>query len=286
MGKAVAVLGLGIMGHGIADNFLKGGYSVVVWNRTPEKAKDLVQKGAKLAGSVSEAVQDADIIFEVTANDESSKSVWLGEGGIIENAKPEQYLVSCATISAAWADELAAQCTEKGLTFFDIPMTGGRVAAESGQLTLLAGGSKEKLDEITADLQAIAKEVKYFGKVGSGMRYKLILNGLQAIHIAGLGEALRIAKEAGLDLKLVGDALAERPGGVITNITWNSYQKEPEQTTFSVEWTDKDLGYAAQLAGTTAHPLITEVKKQYDSAIEQGYAQADWTKINRLYMQQ
>lgn len=282
MSKTVAILGLGIMGHGIADNFLKGGHSVTVWNRSPEKAADLVKNGAKLAGSVSEAVQGAEIVFEVTANDESSKSVWLGEGGILECATSQQYLISCATLSADWTDELAKICSDRGLTFFDMPMTGGRVAAESGQLTLLAGGPKEKLDEIAEDLQSIIKEVKYFGKVGSGMRYKLILNGLQAIHIAGLGEALRIAKEAGLDLKLVGDALAERPGGVITGITWNSYQNEPEQTTFSVEWIDKDLGYAAQLAKSTPHPLINIVKQQYDSAIEQGYAQADWTKINRL----
>lgn len=282
MAKSVAIIGLGIMGHSIADNFLKNGHTVTVWNRTPHKAADLIEQDAKLAASVSEAVQGADIICEVTANDESSRSIWLGDGGIIENAKPEQFLISCATISADWTDELAAQCAEKGLTFFDMPMTGGRVAAESGQLTLLAGGPRGKLDQIAEDLQAIAKEVKYFGKVGSGMRYKLVLNGLQAVHIAGLGEALRIAKEAGLDLQLVGDALAERPGGVITNITWNSYQNEPEQTTFSVEWIDKDLGYAMQLAKTTPHPLIDSVKQQYDRAIEQGYAQADWTKINKL----
>jgi len=282
MNKTVAVLGLGIMGHGIADNFLKAGYTVVVWNRSPEKAASLVEKGAKLAASVSNAVTGADIVFEVTANDESSRSVWLDTGGIVETAMPQQCLITCATLSADWTDELARHCADKGLIFFDMPMTGGRVAAESGQLTLLAGGAKDKLDEITEDLQAVAREVKYFGKVGSGMRYKLILNGLQAIHIAGLGEALRIAKQAGLDVELVGKALAERPGGVITNIAWESYQKEPEQTTFSVEWIDKDLGYAARLAEHKPHPLIETVKQQYDRAMEQGHAQDDWTKINKL----
>jgi len=282
MAKTIAVLGLGIMGHGIADNSIKSGHSVVVWNRSPEKAADLVAKGAKLAKTVGEAVASADIVFEVTANDESSKSLWQGDGGILEHAKPEQYLITCATLSAAWTDELAQQCANKDLTFFDMPMTGGRVAAESGQLTLLAGGPKEKLDELSDDLQAIAKEVKHFGKAGSGMRYKLILNSLQAIHIAGLGEALNMAKQAGLGLELVGNALAERPGGVITNITWDAYQKEPEQTTFSVEWIHKDLGYAVDMAKATAHPLVDDVKKLYETAIEQGYAQADWTKIAKL----
>ena len=82
----IAVVGLGIMGHGIADNFLKNGYELTVWNRSPEKAQDLVGRGARLATTVAEAVESADIVFEVTANDESSRGLWLGENGIIAHA--------------------------------------------------------------------------------------------------------------------------------------------------------------------------------------------------------
>jgi 3-hydroxyisobutyrate dehydrogenase len=280
--KTVAVIGLGIMGHGIADNFLKNGYKVTVWNRTADKASDLADKGATIASSVKEAVEKADIVFEVTANDQSSKQVWLGQDGIVGVAKPGQYLITCATVSAEWTDELAQQCEQNGLTFFDMPMTGGRMGAESGQLTLLAGGSEDKLVEITTDLKAVAKDVKYFGKAGSGMRFKLILNALQAIHIAGLGEMLRMANAAGLDQKLVGDALAERPGGVITNLAWDGFQDEPKPINFSVEWIAKDLGYAAEMAQAVPHPLLDEAQRLYSQAIEQGYDQADWTKINKL----
>ena len=280
--KTIAVIGLGIMGHGIADNFLKNGYKVVVWNRTQEKSADLAEKGAIVATSVVEAVQQANCVFEVTANDKSSREVWLGADGILSVAKPEQYLITCATLSADWTDELAKVCDEKQLAFFDMPMTGGRIGAESGQLTLLVGGSKEKLDDLTDDLKAIAKDVKYFGKAGSGMRFKLILNALQAIHIAGLGEMLKMAKKAGLDEKLVGDALAERPGGVITNLAWDGFQNEPEPINFSVEWIAKDLGYAADMTKGIQHPLLDEAQKLYQQAIEQGFDQADWTKINKL----
>lgn len=280
--KKVAVIGLGIMGHGIADNFLKNGYKVVVWNRTPDKADDLAAKGAVVASSVLEAVQQADLVFEVTANDKSSREVWLGANGILSIAKPEQSLITCATLSTDWTDELANNCEQKQLVFFDMPMTGGRMGAESGQLTLLVGGSKEKLSDLTDDLKAIAKDVKYFGKAGSGMRFKLILNALQAIHIAGLGEMLKMAKVAGLDQKLVGDALAERPGGVITNLAWDGFKNEPEPINFSVEWIAKDLGYAADMAKNIKHPLLDEAQKLYQQAIEQGFDQADWTKINKL----
>lgn len=169
MNKKIVVIGLGIMGHGIADNFLKNSYEVTVWNRSSEKADDLVKQGAHLASSIKEAVQNADIVFEVTANDQSSQEIWKD---ILQVAKSEQYLITCATLSVQWTDELAKKCGDASLTFFDMPMTGGRVAAESGQLTLLVGGNKGKLNEIKDELNAIAKDVKLFGDVGAGMRYK------------------------------------------------------------------------------------------------------------------
>jgi len=112
-------------------------------------------------------------------------------------------------------------------------MTGGRIAAETGTLTLLLGGDKKKLNAIKFYLAAISNTIHYFGPAGSGMLYKLILNMLEAIHIAGLGEALRLAQDAGLDIKSVGDALAERPEGTTTNLTWRDYQKVPIPINFS-----------------------------------------------------
>ena len=133
--KHIAVLGLGIMGHGIADNFLKHGYEVTVWNRSPEKADDLVVRGAIVAVSVADAVAVADLVFEVTANDESSRELWLGADGIISHANAGQTLITCATLSVEGVDGLAVACAEKGLTFFDMPMTGGRqgALAQGGQ---------------------------------------------------------------------------------------------------------------------------------------------------------
>lgn len=270
------------MGHGIADNFLKNGYHVTVWNRSPDKADDLVAKGAQRANSVKEAVTDADIIFEVTANDESSQEMWRGDEGILANAHKEQYLITCATLSIEWTEQLVNECASAGFTFFDMPMTGGRHGAENGQLVLLVGGDKDKLQAIENDLQAIAKDVKYFGKASSGMRYKLVLNTLQAVHMAGLGEALRMAEAAGLEKEPVGNALTEIPGGVVTTAAWRAYREDPNPITFSVEWIAKDLGYASKMADSISHPLLDYVHKLYEQAIEKGYAQADWTKINKL----
>ena len=278
--KSIAVIGTGIMGHGIADNFLKNGYHVTVWNRTREKTDDLVKKGAIFASSVTEAVKNADIVFEVTANDESSRTVWTGDDGILENATPDQSLITCATLSVGWINELAGKTRQRDLTFFDMPMTGARIGAETGRLTLLVGGSKTKLTDISNDLGAISTTIRHFGECGSGTKFKLILNSLQAIHVAGFAEAIKMADEAKLDVSLVGAALAERPGGVVTEFAWSGYQKQPDPINFSVEWIRKDLGYAAEMSDSK-HPLLDDVIAIYDKTVTQGLGQADWTSITK-----
>lgn len=280
----VTVLGLGIMGHGIADNFLKSGYEVVVWNRSPEKADDLVARGARRAEGVAEAIAGAEIVLEVTANDESSQRLWLGDEGIIAHARAGQTLITCATISIDWVDELARQCGQSGLTFMDMPMTGSRLGAESGQLVLLAGGNEQKINEVKPHLEKIASQVKFFGPAGAGTRMKLVLNCLQAVHIAGFGEAMQLAASYGLDEKMAGDLLSEKPGGATTAMTWRDYQTPPDPINFAVELIAKDEAYALRSLDQSARasvPLITQTLATYQKLIDEGHGADDWTKVAR-----
>lgn len=278
--KKIAVIGTGIMGAGIASNFLKNGYQVVVWNRNKDRLKTLVDKGAIVANSPKEAAKQADIIFEVTANDESSRSVWLADDGIIAGANKEKVLITCATLSPSWTDELSSTCAKKGFTFFDMAMTGSRIGAESGTLTLLVGGDSKKLKELDNDLKSISAKVIYFGKAGSGMRFKLLLNMLQSIHVVALGETLEVAKKVSLDVNKVGEALVERPGGVITKLAWEGYQNEPDPANFSVAWITKDLKYAKQLAKEINTPLLNETLKKYEKIVQK-LGQKDWTVVTK-----
>lgn len=280
--RKIAVVGTGIMGSGIVTNFLKNGYKVIVWNRHKNKLKDLISRGASKANSPKEATQKADIIFEVTANDQSSRSVWLGSNGIIAGANRKKILITSATLSNLWLDELSKLCIKKNLIFLDTPMTGGRIGAESGELILLVGGDKRILNNLKKDLKAISKEVIYFGKAGSGMRFKLLLNMLQAIHIVGFGEVLSLAKKVGLDIKVVGDALVKRPGGTATNLAWRDYQKEPNPINFSVEWITKDLNYAKQVASSMDTPLLDQTLKKYKKAMSKKMGSKDWTIVNTI----
>lgn len=280
--KKIGIVGLGIMGGGIAANFLKKGYTVYVWNRTKEVAEKYAGSGAVICSSPAEVVQKADIVFEVTANDKSSKSVWMGNEGILAGATTDKTLIASATLSIDWIDELIRLCKKSGFTFFDMALTGGRIGAESGALTLLCGGDEAKLEELKATLGAIATKILYFGSEGKGMRYKLILNFIQATHIVAFGQAMKIAKSYGMDTKKVGDALSERPGGVITALAWRDYQVEPNPINFSIEWITKDLTYAKKMVKDVDIKLLKEVLSEYKKAVKKGYAKKDWASINTL----
>ncbi|HVZ12240.1 MAG TPA: NAD(P)-dependent oxidoreductase [Patescibacteria group bacterium] len=282
MKRSIAVVGVGIMGNGITTNFLKNGYKVFVWNRNPERLKKLIKLGAVAVSSPKEAAESADMVFEVTANDESSEAVWTANDGILAGANKKSILITCATLSIAWTEKLAKLCAKKGFTFFDMPMTGGRTGAEGGKLFLLVGGDEKKLKEIQKDLAFITEKVTYFGKAGLGMKFKLLLNSLQAIHGVALGEILRLAVATGQDVTRVGDFLVERPGGGATKNAWTSYQNPPKETSFALNWMTKDLRYTKKMIKNLKAPLVTDTLSRLEEGIKAGKGEGDWTMINKL----
>ncbi|MDP1722504.1 MAG: NAD(P)-dependent oxidoreductase [Candidatus Gottesmanbacteria bacterium] len=282
MSLKIGVVGLGIMGRGMAINFLKHGFPVYVWNRTPSVADELVAQGATLMASPKEVASSADVIFEVTANDESSRAVWKSPDGILAGAEAKKILIASATLSVQWIDELIALCAQQGFQFCDIPLTGGRIGAETGTLTLLCGGDPTVIKGLQPVFDAIAKKVFYFGQAGRGMRYKLILNFMQALHIVGFGAAMKMAKAHHMDLEKVSEALVERPGGVITKIARDRYFNDADPISFSIEWIVKDLTYVKQYAAELDVPFLDDVLKIYSDALSHGSGHKDWASVNRL----
>ncbi|MFT5281039.1 MAG: 3-hydroxyisobutyrate dehydrogenase [Flavobacteriaceae bacterium] len=275
----IAIIGTGIMGSGMATHFIEAGHEVYIWNRTKENAEKILKLGAIWCKTPKEATLQSSMVFEITANDQSSQAVWLGDDGIIAGADKEKFLVTSATLSIKWIDKLI-DLTEE-YKFLDIPLTGGRKGAETGNLTMLVGGEEDVYVSIKPILNAVAKTFHYFGKRGTGMRFKLLLNMLQAIHISGFAETMKIAEKQGLDLVAVGNALAVRPGGAITELAWKGYQKQPENITFSVDWLTKDLRYVKEFADYIETPLLTETLRQYEEAIQDGKGKDDWSILTK-----
>ena len=195
------------MGHGMAGRYLDAGFQVALWNRSKAKADDLIGRGARWAASPGDAADGADAVVTMVADDEVSRYVWFGKDGAAAAMKPEAVAIECSTVSYRHALDQSRELGARGLTYIDCPVTGLPDTAASGKLTLLVGADPADLEKVRPFLTPISSTIRHFGPVGTGTVYKLINNLLGAIQIAGLAEGLAIAEQAGLDMKLVLEAV-------------------------------------------------------------------------------
>ncbi len=256
----VAFIGLGRMGHGMAGRYLDGGFAVSVWNRSKAKADDLIARGAKWATSPGDAAIDADAVVTMVADDEVSRAVWLGKDGAAATMKAGTLAIECSTVSYRHALEMSRELQNRGLIYIDCPVTGLPDAAASGKLTLLVGAEAAALEKARPFLQPIGATIRHFGAVGSGTVYKLINNLMGAIQIAGIAEGLAIAEQAGLDMKLVLEAV-ETGVAASPQVIRHSKRMAARNfagATFTAALRHKDAAYAVALADSllAASPLM------------------------------
>src|SRR5947207_1522682 len=174
--QGVAILGLGIMGGGMARRLLSAGFPVAVYNRNPHRAVPFASAGAFIAGSPREAASHAEIIISMVADDIASKSMWLGENGALAGATRGSVLIESSTLTVGWIKELSTAATQQGFDFLDAPVTGTKPHAGSGELLFLVGGSATVLALAKPVLSVLGRETVHLGPTGSGALMKLINN--------------------------------------------------------------------------------------------------------------
>jgi len=267
----VAFIGLGRMGHGMAGRYLDAGFTLAVWNRSKAKAEDLIARGARWATSPEDAAIDADAVVTMVADDEASRAVWLTKDGAAATMKAGTIAIECSTVSYNHAIDLARELRRRSLIYIDSPVTGLPDAAASGKLTLLVGADPADLERARPYLAPLAATVRHFGAVGTGTVYKLINNLMGAIQIAGIAEGLAIAEQAGLDMKLVLEAIET---GVAASPQVLRHSKRMvarnfSGATFTAALRHKDAAYAVALAES----LLSDVPLMGRAAVE-AYAKA------------
>jgi 3-hydroxyisobutyrate dehydrogenase len=246
----VAFIGLGRMGHGMAGRYLDNGFAVAVWNRSKPKAEDLIARGARWASSPADAADGADAIVTMVADDEASRAVWLGTDGAARTARPGTLAIECSTVSYGHALALSQELRGHGLIYIDSPVTGLPDAAAAGKLTLLVGAEPADLEKARPYLVPLSTTIRHFGGVGAGTVYKLINNLMGAIQIAGIAEGLAIAEQAGLDMKLVLEAI-ETGVAASPQVIRHSKRMAARNfsgATFTAALRHKDAAYAVALA--------------------------------------
>jgi 3-hydroxyisobutyrate dehydrogenase len=281
----IAFLGLGLMGSGMAARLVAASHAVTVYNRTASRAEPLQRLGARVAESARAAAQNADVIVGMTADDDSSRYMWLGEAGALSAANaPDALAIECSTLSHDWVLDLARQVRARGFRYVDAPVTGLPDAAAAGTLTLLVGADPADLDAARPVFASLATRVLHFGAVGQGTVYKLMVNLLGAVQIASAAEGMALASAASLDLKLVADAIASGQAAspqVVRNVRRFISGDHTGAINFTPALRLKDIEYALRLARKlgTPHAFGEVAAGLYRRLCDAGFARDNESRI-------
>jgi 3-hydroxyisobutyrate dehydrogenase len=236
----------------MAARLMAAGHSLTVYNRTRARAERIEKLGARVADSPRDAAQRADVIIGMTADDRSSRAMWLGDGGALAaDNSPDALCIECSTLSHDWVMELAQHVRARGFRYVDAPVTGLPDAAASGTLTLLVGADPADLDAARPIFAPLAARVMHFGGVGQGTVYKLMVNLMGAVQIGAAAEGVALAERAGLDLRLVADAIGSGQAAspqVVRNVRRFVAGDHTSSVTFTPTLRLKDVEYALELA--------------------------------------
>jgi 3-hydroxyisobutyrate dehydrogenase len=240
-----------MMGAGMAGRLLAAGHQLSVYNRTASKASVLVALGARLASTPADACRGVDAVFSMVSDDAASRTIWLGEEGILSaGLAPGVLAVECSTLSHEWVIELARTVIGRGLRYIDCPVTGLPASAAEGSLTLLVGAEEGDLADARGLLGAISNRILRFGTVGTGTAYKLIINMIGAVQIAAAAEGMALAQRAGLDLNVVVEAVSSGQAAspqVVRNVRRMADGDHDHNVVFTSALRLKDVEYALQL---------------------------------------
>lgn len=200
-------IGIGLMGKPMTLRLLAAGHEVTVWNRSPEKLEEVLAKGARRADSPAAVARAADIVMMCVTDQKAAEEVLFKKNGIIQGASAGKLVVDFSSIAPASAREFAARLEAKGIGLVDAPVSGGVAGAEQGTLAIMAGGSAEHIERARPAAMHLAARFTRMGDSGAGQVAKLCNQAIVGSLIAVIAEAIRLAEAAGVDSKMLPEAL-------------------------------------------------------------------------------
>ena len=203
MTKAIGFIGLGVMGFHMAGHLSKHN-QIVVFNRTKKKSEIWSAKyNGKICNSPADLAKISDVIILCVGNDDDVRDIVTGYQGLLENIKPGSIIVDHTTTSAKLAKEIYELLDSNDIFYIDAPVSGGEVGAQTGMLSIMAGGNKDAYDQIKSILEPYTKLIKYMGLSGSGQYTKMVNQICIAGLIQALAEGINFSEKVGLDTKSV-----------------------------------------------------------------------------------
>ena len=284
MGEKVAFIGLGAMGGPMALNIIKKGTNLSVFDIEAEKMKPHIKLGGIAGESIKDTIKDAEIIVTMLPSTENVKSVMTAEDGVLNFVKPNTIVLDMSTIAPTGTDEVYELCKEKNIKFIDAPV--GRLVSHaiSGDSLFMVGCDDENaFKKVEPLLNAMGTTIIRCGKVGTGIRAKVV-NNFQILSIAQItAEALTLAQKIGLDLdtfKEVNAGTTANNGQFHINFLSKVLQNDIEPG-FTIDLAHKDMGLAIETANSfrVGLPVGSSVQAVYGQARSGKFAKKDFSAL-------
>jgi 3-hydroxyisobutyrate dehydrogenase len=247
--ERIGFVGLGTMGASMAANLLRAGADLTVWNRTPDMAAPLVERGAREAASPAAVAASSDVIVLCVSDTPDVEAILCDRQGVAEGARPGALVIDCSTISPAATRDFGRRLAEKGVAMIDAPVSGGSEGARLGTLTIFVGGAEGDVARARPVLEAMGKTITRLGELGSGQAAKAVNQVIISGAYMGVAEGILLGIKAGLDPRRLVEALS---GGaaqswVLANRAGRMIDDD-YPLGFKLALHRKDLGIALELA--------------------------------------
>ena len=288
----IAFIGLGNMGGPMAQNLVKAGHALTVFDLVPAAVQVLVADGAQAAGSAREAVAGADVVISMVPASQHVDALYLGPDGILEHIPTHALVIDCSTIAPQTARKVAQAALARGLDMVDAPVSGGTGGAIAGTLTFIVGGTVAALERARPILEKMGKNIFHAGGAGAGQVAKIANNMLLGVQMAATAEALALGVANGLDPKVLSDIIGKSSGRNWATELYNPWPGVMENVPaakhyaggFGVDLMLKDLGLAAEAAmgARAVIPLGELARNLYALHSSQGSGKLDFSSIVNL----
>ena len=275
----MGLIGLGNMGTAIAERLLDAGYSLVVNNRTPEKAEALAALGADVAATPEELVERVDVVLSSLANDAAFEEV---AGKVIGAARPATVLIDMSTVSPEVSARVAELARSASVRYLRAPVSGNPTVVRAGNLSFMVSGERETLDDVESVLAAIGATIHYVGEGEQARIVKLAINLMIAVLAQVMSEALVLGEAAGVSRAALLDVMASSAAGApFVKYKTEALLRDDFSATFTTSLMAKDIDLVLDAAGDAGLelPLAREMKKHLRAAIDAGYADDDFIAL-------
>ncbi len=278
----VTFIGLGIMGSRMAANLLKHNVDLTVYNRTVAASEPLVEKGAKTALSINEAVEDADLVITMLSNPSVVEDVAYGSTGFVKDMKSGALWMDSSTVDPMFSKRMGEAAAASGLRFMDAPVAGTLPHAENAQLVFYVGGDAQDFELAEPLMQMMGQKAMHLGAVGAGASFKMLVNLMLAQSMLVFSEAVLLGKEMGISEDLLFGLLPTLPViAPFTQFKTGMMKSGDYPAMFPLELMQKDLHLASLCAYEYDQPLsMTNAAKEiYLGAKKAGYGRNDFAAV-------